>query len=184
MSVTRNHHRHITPFGLVLLLTFSAACGSGEPADTPVPAEGAAATPAAAVTASDGYVAADKGQGSVSWDGVQHDNFRGDCQLSRMNGREEVGDLGNLDGVKLTVGIDNDDANTMPEMSFVAFSSLDFAVTRDGQRTRGTLRTIASESALTPKGASQAMAKVAFTGQTDEGVPVVARVVCEIQNKF
>jgi len=69
-------------------------------------------------------------------------------------------------------------------MNFVAYSNLDFSMVRGADRLRGTVSQLAYDSALSPKGTSQAVARVAFKGKTSDGVPVVARVVCEIQNKF
>lgn len=170
----------------LFLLVLVLACGAGDASEGATPADGAATeapTPVATAT-TDGYTAADIGQGTVSLDGVVHDAFLGSCELSRMNGREDVGDLANLEGIKFVVAIDNVKSGGSPEVNFVGYPSLQFTVANGPDRLRGMLSTVAYESELTPKGTSQAVAMVAFTGATDEGVKVVARVVCEIQNKF
>ena len=169
---------------LVLLLVFVPACGPNDAADTPPPPDVAVAKAAPGSAAPEGTTAADIGRGSVWYDGVQTDDFRGDCELSRLNGREEMGDLANLEGVRLSVGIDNVKSSPAMEMNFVAYSNLEFTMVRGAERLRGTISGLAYESALSPKGTSQAIAKVAFTGETSDEVPVVARVWCEIQNKF
>jgi hypothetical protein len=169
---------------LALLLAFVPACGRDDAADVPPTLEATATNAAPAAAAPEGLAGAEIGHGSVWYDGVQHDDFLGDCQLSRLNGREEMGDLANLEGVRISVGIDNVASSPAMEMNFVVYSSLDFTMVRGAERMRGTISQLAYESELSPKGTSQAIAKVAFTGATGDGVPVVARVWCEIQNKF
>jgi hypothetical protein len=174
-----------TAIRLASLCGVLLACSPGEDsggemaeATTPAPA-------AAAEVTSDGLTAADEGKGTVTIDGVQHDDFRGSCELSRNYGKEDMGDLATMEGLKMMVAIDNVASTPAVEMNFVAYTNLDFTMVVQGQgRQRGTISQLAYESDLAPTGTSQAIAKVAFTGQTEAGVPVVARVVCEIQNQF
>jgi len=169
---------------LVLLLGLLSACGPGDPADTALFPDVSEAKAAPSPAAPEGSTASDIGSGSVWYDGVQHDGFLGSCELSRLNGREEMGDLANLEGIRISVAIDNVKSSPAMEMNFTVSSNLEFRIVRGAERLKGTVSQLAYESALSPKGTSQAIARVAFTGETTDGVPVVGRVVCEIQNKF
>ncbi len=74
-------------------------------------------------------------------------------------------------------------------MNFIALNDSSIRMRRqgDGQLTgklTGTLMPLAYLSELLPVNASQSMPLVAFPGETDAGVPVEARIVCDIQNMF
>ena len=169
--------------GVASLCAVLLACAGGDDAGRES-AEGA--VPAApAAPASEAVATAAEGTGSVSYDGVQYDDFRGNCELSRNSGREDMGDVADTVGLRPSVAIDNVASTPAVEMNFVIISSaLRFTMVRGAERVSGTVSQLGYDGPLTPKGTSQAVAPVVFTGQTTEGVPVVARIICEIQNRF
>lgn len=183
--------RATTPIALAVAAALSlTACGSDEPADSVDAAVDAAVdAPAPVASAAVGEASAEAlGSGSVSYDGVRYDNFTGNCEISRGNGREDVGDVSTR-GLVVSAAVDNTKSSPELEMSFTALNDSSFTVNThraDGpaKRSRGVLSGMQYKSARTPRNSSQDIASVEFAGQTNDGVPVVALLVCEIQNAF
>ena len=129
----------------------------------------------------DGYAASDEGSGSVTVDGVENGGFLGECEISRGNGKEDVGDL-STEGIEIILAIDNVESNPTEEMNFVVTGSTNtFRAVGVGN---GSLESIEYVGAPSGLGDTTEIGLVAFSGTTDDGVDVSAEVVCVIQNAF
>lgn len=165
--------------GLGLTIT---ACGSsddseaGDGAETSTDAsEAAAGEPEDAGDDGDGGAAIAVGTGTLTIDGVENPGFEGECEVSRANGAEPVGDVstGELDTV---VVLDNVASNPAQEMNFSIFFGTTFSILEtDPPPTNATLDSVAyvGES-------SGDTAVIKFSGTTDDGRPVVAEVGCSL----
>lgn len=181
--MTRSHWSAISRHAALFALSigFATGCGRAKKAES-VKTEGEAETPSAAVQS---LGASEPGSGTLWVDDVQYDNFRGSCDISRRNGAEDIGELSNPDGLKMLVGIDNVDAKSGDDMSFMVTSDSTLKFRRSlTQEQRGTITRVALERQPTPKGKSSMLALVSFTGSTASGTSVKAHIVCELQNKY
>ncbi len=137
------------------------------------------------------YTKDDIGTGWVTYDGVRDGGYRGDCDIDRQNGSEDVGDLA-TPGLTVLVGVSNESAEAPSRLGNykiiidpTAFNTTDEDGAANGEQpTRGSISSIAYGSEFSPKSQSSVIALVIFTGETEDGVPVVAELVCGIQNKF
>ncbi|GAA3622904.1 hypothetical protein GCM10022200_01360 [Microbacterium awajiense] len=186
--------------GLALALVAGlAACSSsadtepagGEPTSvTDAGTEGAEASDDGAVTTGAGaYTSDDVGNATLFVDGVEFPDFTGDCEISRQNGKEDVGDLNEGD-IVLVVGIDNIAAHEDSAMNYVAlneetftFRDLAGAAGVGGSSADGIIDTLTE---LGPRSAdgSRDIVLVRLAGFLDDGTAVDADVVCELQNAF
>ncbi len=122
------------------------------------------------------------GTGVVRVDGVEYPDFVGDCSISRGLDPETyepvpVGDLSEP-GLIVVVGIDNVASAPAVEANFIMTSGQG-AFRMSGIGGPGEIDTIAYIDPPATVG-SYELARVAFSGTTDDGVPVVAEVICEI----
>lgn len=179
------HTAAVVACGLLL------ACASGDESAVPGAegdAESVADAPMADAAPTEGaYAPDDVGNGSVTYGGVQYDGFRGTCMISRRNGRDPLGDLADREGLRMIAGVDNTEADPANGRNFKVYSDSLFTTRGEaGGIERGTLTQVAEQSARAPYGTSTSMylALVSFTGATADGVPVEARLVCELQDQF
>ncbi len=187
---------------LTMLAGAAAGCGSSDDSADSAPVEsdegGAETTDGdgeapdtAAEQSGVEYSSDDLGTGAVTYDGTRDAGYQGSCEISRENGKQDVGDIA-APGLKAIVAIDNSavegatrQGNFTILLDTTAFSTTTEEDARNGTPPiNGSITDIAYGSGLTPYGKTQAIALVTFTGETEDGVPVVAEVVCEIQNKF
>ena len=122
-------------------------------------------------------------------DGVEFPDFTGDCEISRQNGKEDVGDLNEGD-IVLVVGIDNVAAHEDSAMNYIAINEESFTF-RDhagvtgvaGPSAKGTIETLTE---LGPRAAdgSRDIVQVRLGGVLEDGTTLDADVVCELQNAF
>jgi hypothetical protein len=115
------------------------------------------------------------GSGTLTIDGVENPGFEGECEISRANGAEPVGDVstGELD---TNVGMDNVASNPAQEMNFsITFGTLFSIRETDAAPTNGTVDSIAYVGE--PSGDA---AVIAFTGTTEDGRAIVAEVGCSL----
>jgi hypothetical protein len=168
-----------------------SACGSSDSAEAQASAPGEASaasepappSPDAQAPAGDdgGLSDSDNGTGTVTLDGVVYPDFVGECLISRGLDPETyepvpVGDLSDP-GLILVVAVDNVASNPEVEANFVTTTEKTFRMTGIGGP--GEMDSIAYVGPRTTVG-SLDLAQVAFSGTTEDGVPVVAEVVCEI----
>ncbi len=180
------------PFALVLLTSLAivlSACGSAgsdtDDSDTP---DAVSPTSVASSTSEpspdqggSGLTAEENGSGLVRVDGVEYADFVGECAVHRGLDPETyeavpVGDLSEGD-LSVLVAIDNVASNPALEANFVITVEPNFRMA--GFDVAGIIDSIAYIDPPTPFGSIE-LARVAFTGTTDTGIPVVAEVVCEI----
>lgn len=131
----------------------------------------------------------DVGTATVFVDGVEFPDFTGDCEISRQNGKEDVGDLNEGD-IVLVVGIDNVAAHEDSAMNYIAINEESFTF-RDhagvtgvaGPSAKGTIETLTE---LGPRAAdgSRDIVQVRLGGVLEDGTTLDADVVCELQNAF
>ncbi len=181
--MTRSQWSNITHRSALLALSvgLATACGRAENTESAATGRDVETPP----TASQSFSAGDPGNGTLWVDGVQADNFRGSCDISRRNGAEDLGELSNPEGLKMLAGIDNVDASSGDDMSFKVTSDSVLKFRRGlTPEQRGTITRVALESEPTPKGESTMLALVSFTGATLSGTSVKAHIVCELQNKY
>jgi hypothetical protein len=168
---------------LLLTTCVVAACGSPDTEADPASEASESATPGAAVASATPEL--NEGSGTLWVDGVQKDGFSGDCRISRRHGAEDLGSLEDRPGIKIMAALDNVEANTGTDMTFVVYSDSVFTFRDSVQRgATGTLTRVAFESEQVPKGTSTKLALVSFTGTTNTGKAIIAHIVCELQNKF
>ncbi len=126
------------------------------------------------------YTAEDSGSGLVRLDGVEYPNFVGDCFVHRGLGDDllpvEVGDLA-TPGLTVVVGVDNVASEPDQEANFVMLNGESFRMA--GLGGNGTIDSIEYVGPRASFGSVE-LALVAFSGTTDDGLPVVAELVCEI----
>lgn len=171
-----------------------SACGSsGSDADdasdtsspsesaSPQEVEDAATEPSSDEGSNDGDVTAEAGTGTLTVDGVQYPDFAGDCFIHRGLDPETylpipVGDLSEP-GLTVVVGVDNVASAPDVEANFIMTSETTFRMAGIGGT--GTIDSIAYVDPGTSSD-SVDLAPVAFTGTTDDAIPVVAELICEI----
>ncbi len=199
--------RRKRPFALVLIVSLAivlSACGSsgsdtddsGMPEVTPTSepssdqdaaddAGDASVSPATEAAApaqdDDGLTAEDNGSGLVRVDGIEYPDFLGECVVHRGLDPETylpvpVGDLSEPE-LSVVVGIDNVASAPAVEANFIMLIETNFRMA--GLDIAGTIDSIAYIDPPATFG-SVDLALVSFTGTTDDGIPVVAEVVCEI----
>lgn len=180
------------PLVLVVLTALAivlSACGSsGSDTDDAVTPDSVSPTSVASTTSEPspaqgdgGFTAEDIGSGVVWVDGVEYPDFVGECAVHRGLNPETyeanpVGDISEPD-LSVLVAIDNVDSNPALEANFVITVEPNFRMA--GFDVAGIIDSIAYVDPPTPFGSIE-LARVAFTGTTDTGTPVVAEVVCEI----
>ncbi len=178
----------------LLALAFAltiAACGSSDDSEASDPAEsstdaettsgdtGEATTgesdPEDAGDEGDAGAAVAVGTGTLTIDGVENPGFAGECEISRANGAEPVGDVstGELDTLVI---MDNVASGPAQEMNFSITSGTILSIREtDAAPTNGTVDSVAYVDE--PSGNA---AVVAFTGTTEDGRAVVAEVGCSL----
>ncbi|MBH0115251.1 hypothetical protein I6E52_00140 [Salinibacterium sp. NG253] len=135
-----------------------------------------------------GFSTDDVGNATLRINGVEFPDFTGDCEISRGFGTEDVGDLNDGDIVTI-IGIDNVDAHEDMLMNYIALNEESFrfrdqeAAAGVGNNANGTISTLTEISERTPDG-SRDIVEVRFAGAFEDGTPIEADVVCELQNKF
>jgi len=123
----------------------------------------------------DAGAAIEVGFGTLTIDGVEHPGFEGQCEVSRANGAEPVGDVstGELDTL---VGMDNVASSPAQEMNFsVTFGTIFSIRETDAAPTKGTVDSIAYVGE--PSGNA---AVILFRGTTEDGRPIAAEVGCTL----
>lgn len=131
----------------------------------------------------------DVGTATLYVNGVEFPDFEGDCEISRQNGKEDVGDLNDGDIVTI-IGIDNVKAHEDSAINYVALNEERFTL-RDplgaagvgGPSAKGEITTLTELGPRTAEG-SRDIVEVRFAGLLDDGTTVDADVVCELQNAF
>jgi hypothetical protein len=129
------------------------------------------------------YSADDGGSGSLTVDGIENAGFLGECEISRENGAEDVGDV-STEGIEVILAIDNVESSPTEEMNFIVTGTPETfrAVgVGDGAGTVDSIAYVGDQSAL---GDDTEIGLVAFSGTTDDGTSVVAEVVCVTQNAY
>jgi len=130
----------------------------------------------------------DVGNATLRINGVEFPDFTGDCEISRGNGSEDVGDLNEGDIVTI-IGIDNVDTHEDMLMNYIALNEESFrfrdqeAAAGVGNNANGTISTLTEISPRTADG-SRDIVEVRFAGAFEDGTPLEADVVCELQNAF
>lgn len=149
----------------------------------------AADNDAGATDDSGSYTSDDVGNATLFVDGVEYPDFTGDCEISRQNGKEDVGDLNEGD-IVLIIGIDNVAAHEDSAMNYVALDEDGFTF-RDLAGAAGVAEasadgTIDTLTELGPRSAdgSRDIVLVRLAGVLDDGTALDADVVCELQNAF
>ncbi|WP_430869168.1 hypothetical protein [Demequina aurantiaca] len=135
------------------------------------------------------YTSDDVGNGTLHVDGVEFPDFTGDCEISRQNGKEDVGDLNEGDIVTI-IAIDNVKAHEDSSMNYVALNEESFrfsdpmgAAGVGGPTARGEITSLTELGPRTADG-SRDIVEVRFAGALEDGTTVDADVVCELQNAF
>lgn len=135
-----------------------------------------------------GYTSDDVGNGTLRVNGVEFPDFTGDCEISRENGKQDVGDL-NVGDIVAIIGIDNVTAHEDMAMNYTALNEERFTF-RDsvgaagvGDSAKGDITTLTELGPRTADG-SRDIVEVRFAGVLDDGTTVDADVVCELQNTF
>gem|GEM_PF-1015079 len=145
--------------------------------------EGTSDAPAAG-----GFTSDDVGNATLRIDGVEFPDFAGDCEISRGNGKEDVGDLNTGDIVTI-IAIDNVTAHEDQSMNYIALNEESFRF-RDltgaagvGNNAAGDITTLKELGPRTADG-SRDIVEVRFAGTFEDGTAIEADVVCELQNAF
>ncbi|MBH0083709.1 hypothetical protein [Salinibacterium sp. SWN167] len=162
-----------------------AACSpaADEPADSSTTEETATTDETTGGLSTD-----DVGNATLRINGVEFPDFTGDCEINRGNGSEDVGDLNDGDIVTI-IGIDNVDAHEDMLMNYIALNEESFrfrdqeAAAGVGNNADGTISRLSEISARTADG-SRDIVEVRFAGAFEDGTPIEADVVCELQNAF
>lgn len=145
-------------------------------------------TPQESVNAGN-YTSDDVGNATLHVDGVEFPDFTGGCEISRQNGKEDVGDLSEGDIVTI-IGIDNVQAHEDIAMNYVALDDETFMfrdlVGASGLEEPSAKGQITSLTELGPRTAdgSRDIVEVRFAGVLEGGTTLDADVVCELQNAF
>ncbi len=185
------HRRPVTAALLALAFALTiAACGSSDDSEASDPAESSIdaettsgdtgetttgeSEPDDAGDEGDAGAAVAVGSGTVTIDGVENTGFEGECEISRANGAEPVGDVsaGELD---LVVAVDNVASGPAQEMNFVLTGSSGIFSVSTPDRSSGTIDGIAYVGEP-----SESAAVVEFSGTTDDGRAVVAQLGCSL----
>ncbi len=182
-------HRPNRLSAIALLTTLAivlSACGSS---DSDTESSGASASTDAPDGATEptapngdaGDPAGESGSGTVSVDGVEHSDFVGECLISRgldpvTYEALEVGDL-STEGLNVVVGIDNVASGPEVEANYVMVGATTFRMAGIGGP--GTIDSI-DYVGPPPSTSATELVLVAFSGTTDDGLSVVAEVVCEV----
>ncbi len=174
---------------LVALFVFTAvplaACSSSDDdsssSDDPTTTEASSSDPAPDSNDSNGYSAEDSGSGTLTVDGTPIEGFEGECEISRDNGKEDVGDL-SLEGIEIILAIDNVESSPAEEMNYIVVGST--YTFRSGGNGDGELSSIGYVGGRNSLSDTRDIGLVNFTGTTAEGVEVSAEVVCITQNMF
>ncbi|MBH0108584.1 hypothetical protein I6E81_00200 [Salinibacterium sp. NG22] len=130
----------------------------------------------------------DVGNATLRINGIEFPDFTGDCEITRGFGTEDVGDLNDGDIVTI-IGIDNVDTHEDMLMNYIALDEESFrfrdqeAAAGVGNNTNGTISTLTEISARTADG-SRDIVEVRFAGAFEDGTPIEADIVCELQNAF
>ncbi|MBH0009561.1 hypothetical protein ESZ53_01565 [Salinibacterium sp. UTAS2018] len=138
--------------------------------------------------AAGGLTSDDVGNATVIVNGVEFPDFTGDCEISRLGGKEDVGDL-SMPGIFTIVGIDNVKAHEDEAMNFVAINESQFRfndlVGAAGVETpaRGDIASLTELGSRTADG-SRDLVEVRFAGTFEDGTPIEVDIVCELQNAF
>lgn len=169
----------------ILALAFGlafASCGSSDDSESSDPAEASTDTgeataeqPEDAGDDGDAGAAIAVGSGTLTIDGVENPGFEGECEVSRANGAEPVGDVstGELDTLVI---MDNVASGPAQEMNFSI--------------TSGTILSIRETAALPTNGTVERVAFVGersgntavimFSGTTEDGRAVVVEAGCSL----
>lgn len=179
---------------LIPLAFLVSACGSEDPdagdpgatATAPVSDSASASGPEEASPAPEGedsgdFAAEDNGTGKVTVGGIEYPNFAGDCFIHRGLDPEtylpvEVGDL-SMEDLTVIVGVDNVASEPETEANFIIATATAFRM--GGLGITGTVDSIDYVGPRAMVG-SLDLALVEFSGTSEDGVPVVAELVCEI----
>ena len=164
--------------------------GAAEPVPAEADADGGDATGADTAELADDSDAGDGGAGGglgpddvgtgvLRIDGVDFADMRGDCEISRSFGSEDVGDV-SAPGKSVIVGVDNVEAAGDDAVNFIMINETSFRVRNTDQ---GTIDTIDEIGVRTSNGSID-YATVVFAGTLEDGQSVVAELVCELQNQF
>ncbi len=177
----------------LLALAFAltiAACGSSDDSEASDPAESSTdaettsgdtgetteeSEPEDASDEGDAGAAVAVGSGTLTIDGVENPGFEGECEISRANGAEPVGDIstGELDTLVI---MDNVASGPAQEMNFtITFGTILTIRETAAAPTNGTVDSIAYVGE--PSGDA---AVVEITGTTEDGRAVVAEVGCSL----
>ncbi|MBH0024404.1 hypothetical protein [Salinibacterium sp. SWN248] len=200
-------HSSLMPFSVLwarkarlaaIVLAISATLAACSPAADPADSTTTEETTTADETTGDEETTEEPATGGLSTDdvgnatlrinGVEFPDFTGDCEISRGFGAEDVGDLNDGDIVTI-IGIDNVDAHEDMLMNYIALNEESFrfrdqeAAAGVGNNANGTISTLTEISERTPDG-SRDIVEVRFAGAFEDGTPIEADVVCELQNKF
>ncbi|MEL0627096.1 hypothetical protein V6245_09080 [Salinibacterium amurskyense] len=192
-TVLRARTARLAAIVLAVSATLAACSPAAEPADSATTEEsttdettddeGTPDEPAAGGLSTD-----DVGNATLRINGVEFPDFTGDCEISRGFGSEDVGDLNEGDIVTI-IGIDNVDAHEDMLMNYIALNEESFrfrdqeAAAGVGNNANGTISTLTELSPRTADG-SRDIVEVRFAGAFEDGTPIEADVVCELQNAF
>ncbi|WP_152649261.1 hypothetical protein [Demequina flava] len=167
----------------------SGASGSATVAESPSPVQDLDDADNEDTAESVSYVSEDVGTASLHVDGVEFSDFLGDCEISRNNGAEDVGDLNEGDIVTV-IAIDNVAAHEDIAMNYVAINKEEFtfrdlmgAAGVDDPTADGVITTLTELGPRTADG-SRDIVEVRFAGILEDGTTVDADIVCELQNAF
>ncbi|WP_152649872.1 hypothetical protein [Demequina oxidasica] len=136
-----------------------------------------------------GPIPDDVGNATLYVDGVEFNDFTGDCEISREHGKKDVGDLNEGD-ISAIIAIDNVKAHEDMAMNYVAINEERFrfgdpleAAGVGGPRNKGEILTMTEKG---PRGAdgSRDIVEVRFAGVLEDGTEINADVICELQNAF
>lgn len=130
----------------------------------------------------------DVGNATLRIDGVEFPDFTGDCDISRQSGKEDVGDL-TMPGLFMIIALDNVKAHEEMSMNLISVADTGFRfgdlveAAGVGSPAKGEL---APQSELGPRTAdgSRDIVEVRFAGAFEDGTPIEADIVCELQNAF
>ncbi len=177
-------HRYRRSTAAAVLTTLAmalSACGSSESDADDAAVSDTSSTSSESDDQGSSEAALVAGTGTLTVDGVEYPGFAGDCSISRGLDPETyepipVGDL-STPGLNVVVGVDNVASAPDVEANFIVTSGMTFRM--EGLGGPGTIDSIAYVDPATSSD-SVDIARVAFSGTTDEGTSVVADIVCEI----
>ncbi|MEV8254248.1 hypothetical protein AB0O95_09815 [Rhodoglobus sp. NPDC076762] len=193
-SVLRARTARLAAIVLAVSATL-AACSpaADEPADSATTEEsttdettGDEETPAE--PAAGGLSSDDVGNATLRINGVEFPDFTGDCDISRQAGSEDVGDL-TMPGLFMILALDNVKAHEEMSMNLVSVADGGFrfgdltGAAGVGSPAKGQLTPQSELGARTVDG-SRDIVEVRWAGEFEDGTPIEADVVCELQNKL